>query len=142
MSKQQVKVDTNWSDEVAKHLLLHVDDLFHQRVNIFLVAEGILFAALAATLNCTQYTIVRVLICTAGVSVTLLLGYTLLRLYDGLDWLAQTYKALEKTGLYIAYRDVGRGGESANKLMAQHMPIATFVIWIILLYIVLQPYIS
>jgi len=116
--ESKIPVNFNWDVDVAQKLLLHVDNLFHQRINIFLVAEGILFAAFAVMLNCSQYKIVRVLICIAGASSTLLLGYTLSRLFVGLTELARIYKALETSWLYDAYRNVGREGESSNKLMA------------------------
>jgi len=132
MCKIEFEVDKTWDVNLTKELLLHIDNLYHQRVNIFLVAEGIFLAAFAALFAGQSDKFVKVVVCLAGLLSALLLWYPLYRLERGFCWLAHVFKKLEATGLYIKYRDFGRGAPSSNRLMAHWLPIGVIIMWVVL----------
>ena len=125
--------EQNYDPKFTKELLLHIDNLFHQRVNIFLIAEAIFFAAFATVWDAT-FKIVQILLCSAALVFTLSLWYALLRLNKGLSWLAEKYTILETSGLYRDYRHLGHRGLGANTLVFTWLlPLVTAVFWVLLL---------
>jgi len=122
-----------YDPETARTLLLHVDNLFYQRVNIFLIAESIFFAAFAV-LGSQDHTALATLMCSAGIVFAVVLRYTLLRLETGLRWLVGIYRRLEEpSDLYEDYTQVGYHSLHSTFIYVWVVPTLTVLFWVLAL---------
>jgi len=136
MNDQTPKNKTECCKEnLAKKLLLHADNLFHQRVNIFFVSEAIFFTALSELWD--EYCAVKVVVCGFGLIFTLFLWWTLLRLNKGLDWLKRKFRKLDSTGIYEEYDKLGMNGVRSVSVYVCFVPSLFVVGWILLLLMAL-----
>ena len=121
-----------YDPEVTKLILLHIDGIFHQRINIFLVAESIFFAGVVAGWQSGQ-NLLKISISIMGLLFTMFLMHTLIRLRIGLDFLVNQYKKSEKSKLYKDYTEIEAPGMRSARVFTQVMPWLFIAFWIALI---------
>lgn len=132
--EKEAKKDNNqgtktYDKEIAKTLLLHFDNLFYNRVNIFFVAEAIFFAAFGV-LSSRGMTTLMGLVCVTGFIITWALWYTLRRLQVALHWLAEIFKELEPSKLYKDYTALGHNVPGSAFICVWIVPPVMALFWV------------
>src|SRR5207248_10886535 len=88
--------------EDIRPLLFHVNNVFHMRVNLLLVAESIFFAAIASLWKDGDRSI-KLIICGLGITMTLILWFSNATLHKRSNFL--TRKLKEVDSIYKQYID-------------------------------------
>ncbi len=86
-----------------RQLLFHVNNVFHTRVNLLLVAESIFFAAIAALWKDGDKSL-KMIVCGLGVVMTLMLWFSNATLYKRSNYLSGELKKVD--ALYKEYLEV------------------------------------
>lgn len=112
----------------VRELLFHVNNVFHDRVNLLLVAQSIFFAAIA-TLWQDQGRLIKLVICGLGIVMTLVLWYANATLYKRSNVLSTKY------AVDPVYRDylnaVSLKYVTVTGLLAHLLPFVCLSAWII-----------
>ena len=112
----------------TRELLFHVNNVFHDRVNLLLVAQSIFFAAIA-TLWQDQGRLIKLVICGLGIVMTLVLWYANFTLYKRSNVLTVR---LQVDPVYKAYLDaVSLKYVTVTGLFAHVLPFACLSAWTI-----------
>jgi hypothetical protein len=119
--------------ELIKTMLLHVDNLFHQRVNIFLLAEAIFLTAFATAWG-SEYNSIKYVLCVLALIFTVALWWPLHRLQVGFKFWRERFKSCE--AIYKEYTERGEGAPGAGIVFVWLVPAATALSWIVLLFFI------
>jgi hypothetical protein len=112
----------------TRELLFHVNNVFHDRVNLLLLAQSIFFAAIA-TLWQDQGRLIKLVICGLGIVMTLVLWYANFTLYKRSNVLTVR---LQVDPVYKAYLDaVSLKYVTVTGLFAHVLPFACLSAWTI-----------
>jgi len=112
----------------TRELLFHVNNVFHDRVNLLLLAQSIFFAAIA-TLWQDQGRLIKLVICGLGIVMTLVLWYANFTLYKRSNVLTVR---LQVDPVYKAYLDaVSLKYVTVTGLFAHVFPFACLSAWTI-----------
>lgn len=93
----------NYDVGLTRDLLLHVDNLFHTRVNFLLAVEALMFAGVGQVWSMVP---VRLAVAYFGVWITVLFFLLNWNLGLKLQWLMTTFEIIEPTKVYKGYRSV------------------------------------
>lgn len=126
----------SYACELTRTLLLHTDNLFHQRVNIFLVAEAIFFAAIGSVW-CAEQNAIKFVLCTVGLFVTIALWWTLLRLKVALEFWVEKFKSIDDRSLYIDCCKLGQGRLGSIMIFVWIIPVVTTLSWLVVLFLLI-----
>lgn len=109
----------------------HEDELFSNRVNLFLVAESMLFISYVTSLNILALNkCISIVIGILGITVTVLCGFVNIRASTALNKLKDRLE--ETDNVYESLRKE-HGQVSVNVVLGWLLTIAFFVVWISLL---------
>lgn len=125
----------NWSRELTKDLLLHTDNLFHQRVNIFLLAEAIFFAAFGSVWGSTNDSI-KYVVCIVALVLTPAFWWPLRRLRAALDFYVQKFKTFRGNEVYV--EAIGKGVDElpSSEVFTFFIPVVVGLSWVVLLFLI------
>jgi len=115
------------SKEDIRQLLFHVNNVFHTRINLLLVAESIFFAAIASLWKDGDRSI-KLIICGLGITMTLILWFANATLHKRSNFLTRKLKEVDST--YKQYIDeVPMKPISVTALLTHFLPIISLVAW-------------
>jgi hypothetical protein len=133
------KGDNGASEEKAediRQLLFHVNNVFHTRVNLLLVAESIFFAAIASLWQSGD-TSIKLIICGLGVTMTLILWFSNSTLHRRSNFLTTKLKQVDS--IYRGYLDVvPLRPISVTAMLTHFLPVASLAAWALVILIVLR----
>jgi hypothetical protein len=119
----------------VRELLFHVNNVFHDRVNLLLLAQSIFFAAIA-TLWQDQGRLIKLVICGLGIAMTTVLWYANATLYKRSNVLTL------KLGHDRVYQDylaaVSLKYVTVTGLLAHFLPFACLSAWTIVVLRILR----
>ena len=119
----------------TRELLFHVNNVFHDRVNLLLVAQSIFFAAIA-TLWQDQGRLIKLVICGLGIVMTLVLWYANATLYKRSNLLSSKYAA---DPVYKDYLEaVSLKYVTVTGLLAHFLPFVCLSAWTIVVLRILR----
>lgn len=119
----------------TRELLFHVNNVFHDRVNLLLVAQSIFFAAIA-TLWQDQGRLIKLVICGLGIVMTMVLWYANATLYKRSNLLSSKYAA---DPVYKDYLEaVSLKYVTVTGLLAHFLPLVCLSAWIIVVLRILR----
>ena len=119
----------------VRELLFHVNNVFHDRVNLLLVAQSIFFAAIA-TLWQDQGRLIKLVICGLGIVMTMVLWYANATLYKRSNLLSSKYAA---DPVYKDYLEaVSLKYVTVTGLLAHFLPLVCLSAWIIVVLRILR----
>jgi len=120
----------------VRELLFHVNNVFHDRVNLLLVAQSIFFAAIA-TLWQDQGRLIKLVICGLGIVMTLVLWYANFTLYKRSNLLTVLLQTIDP--VYKAYLDaVSLKYVTVTGLLAHFLPLVCLSAWTIVVLRILK----
>ena len=118
-----------------RQLLFHVNNVFHTRVNLLLVAESIFFAAIAGLWKDGDK-LLKLIICGLGIVMTLMLWFSNAALYKRSNFLTNRLSEIDST-----YRDylsvVSLRYISVTGMLTHALPLASLLAWGLVILIVL-----
>jgi hypothetical protein len=121
-------------EETLQKLLFHVNEVFHARVNFFLVAESIFFAALAALWK--EGTPIKLVICGLGLAITVVLWFSIFRLNTRGDYLTSLYR--EVSPVYKLYLESAPlRPVTIGRLFTYGLSVIMLIGWLLILRLVL-----
>lgn len=117
-------------------LLLHENELFTNRINLFLLAESLLFLSYVTTLvNIQINNCISVLINILGIAITILFGYVIVRHANNLESLKTTIDE------YFPFHKKIRGrrtGIPTNIVLSWILIFVFLITWLILFVLILN----
>jgi hypothetical protein len=114
-----------------RQLLFHVNNVFHTRVNLLLVAESIFFAAIASLWKDGDRSI-KLIFCGLGITMTLILWFSNATLHKRSNFL--TRKLKEVDSIYKQYIDeVSMKPISVTALLTHFLPMISLVAWVLVI---------
>ena len=133
------KEDDDVSKEQAediRQLLFHVNNVFHTRVNLLLVAESIFFAAIASLWQSGD-TSIKLIICGLGATMTLILWFSNATLHRRLNFLTTELKRVDS--IYKKYMDVVPLKPISVTAMLTHLlPGVSLAAWALVILVILK----
>jgi hypothetical protein len=115
----------------VRELLFHVNNVFHARVNLLLVAESIFFAAIA-TLWREQDSLIKFVVCGLGMVMTLVLWFANATLYKRSNVLTEKLKNIDS--IYKVYLDaVSQKYVTVTGLLAHLLPFVFSLAWVVVI---------
>jgi hypothetical protein len=112
-------------------LMLHADNLFHTRINFFLVIETFLFAGMAAL---GSHEALRRAVALFAAVLTLLIWLMNLNMSAKLHWLETNYEKLDSSGTYREYRDLRKLPLHTIYLFTYALPGLILIGWLIFFF--------
>jgi hypothetical protein len=122
-------------DNIAdvRELLFHVNNVFHTRVDLLLVAESIFFASIAALWNEPE-TLIKLTVSGLGTVMTLVLWYANATLKLRSDALARKLRPIDP--VYDEYLRAAPLG--ATSLLTHVLPSVSFAAWVVVILRILD----
>ena len=118
-----------------RELLFHVNNVFHTRVNLLLVAESIFFAAIAALWK-DGGTSVKLVMCGLGVVLTVMLWIANGALYKRSNHL--TGELMKVDPIYLGYMNAVSVRKIPVTLMLAHaLPAVSLIAWALVIMVVI-----
>ena len=121
--------------EDIRQLLFHVNNVFHTRVNLLLVAESIFFAAFAALWKDGDKSL-KLIVCGLGVIMTAILWFSNATLYRRSNFLTSKLKEIDL--IYQGYLEVVSVKYiSVTGLLTHALPMVSLLAWGLVILVVL-----
>lgn len=118
-----------------RELLFHVNNVFHTRVNLLLVAESIFFAAIAALWKDGARS-VKLVMCGLGVVLTVMLWIANGALYKRSNHL--TRELMKVDPIYLGYMNaVSVRKIPVTKMLAHALPAVSLIAWVLVSLVVI-----
>ena len=118
-----------------RELLFHVNNVFHTRVNLLLVAESIFFAAIAALWKDGDRS-VKLVMCGLGIVLTVMLWIANGALYKRSNHL--TGELMKVDPVYLGYMNAVSVRKIPVTLMLAHaLPAVSLIAWVLVSLVVL-----
>ena len=128
-SPNAAKSNTANPNPFAEKQLFHADNIIHNRINLFFVAESIFFAAFVSTPK--HEFLLKILLCVLGLVFTGSLWYAIARMKKCFEFLAN--KVVESQPTYREQVEVGGNQLSSFWLFTWLLPPVMFLAWLLLL---------
>lgn len=113
--------------QFARELLLHTDRICHQRANLLIVSESLMFTSLSIVGTVSEDAWLKAMTSFVGLVVTMLIAYTLVRIRVGLDWLVKRAKL--DSHVYDAYTEVGKDDVPSSTILVGTLPLIFAGLW-------------
>lgn len=110
-----------------ENLLLHLDTVFHERVNFFLVAQSILFAAISQMWINQGHKLFKIGLCLLGIAYTVMIAMAIINLA------AHRERLMKKLYDDVAAVEKPSWWPQVTDLFRFWLPSITLLIWLVLL---------
>lgn len=143
INKDEHKAPVSYDKQSCREILFHIDNIAHNRINFYFVAESIFFAVVATLWhkNPNEARLVAYL----GLIFTFFLWYSIARMDRALSWIADVVES--KDDFYKYYRNQGPPKDNQNIPQKKRylgilssffhftwtLPAITFYVWFLII---------